>query len=369
MLLNRQSFEVGASEVALLCGNLCGVSRRRLVLGLVVTGAIAGVVFLYVLPRLAGYGSVWREVTLLSASWIVGLVGMTALDILTYAPPWLVVLPQLRVLDALKVTQASTAFSLVMPGGATLGMGVSFAMLRSAGFARGAVAAAVVVTGLWSQVSTFLFPVVAIVLLAAEGVGSATLRFLAVVGVAISLVFIAAGAAALWREQIAARTGDVAARVASRVLRLVGGAPVEWGGGSLVRYRSEVLSLLHRRWISLTVATLANQLTGYLMLELSIRAFGIGRGEVSITETFAAWSIGRLLGSLPITPGGLGVVELGLTGSLVGFGGPRAPVVSAILVYRALSLVPTIGLGLLSTVTWRRREPSMETRLSNDRDG
>ena len=336
-------------------GNLCGMSTRRLVLGLVVTAAVAGAVFLYALPRLAAYGSVWREITLLSTWWIIGLLAVTALDILTYGPPWLVTLPKLRVLDALKMTQASTAFSLVMPGGATLGMGVSFAMLRSAGFAQGTVAAAVVVTGLWSQVSTFLFPVVAIGLLAAEGVGSATLRFLALVGVGISVVLIAVGAAVLWREQVAARTGDIAARGVSRLLRLLGRAPVEWGGHSLVRYRGEVLSLLRRRWISLTVATLANQLTGYLMLELSIRAVGIGRGHVSVTETFAAWSIGRLLGSLPITPSGLGVVELGLTGSLVGFGGPHAPVVAAVLVYRALSLVPTIVLGLLATVTWRRR--------------
>ena len=323
------------------------------------TAAVVGAVFFYALPRLAGYGAVWREVTLLPAWWIVGLLGVTALDVLTYAPPWLVALPKLRLLDALRMTQASTAFSLVMPGGAALGMGVSFAMLRSAGFARGTVAAAVVVTGFWSQVSTFLFPVVAIALLAAEGVGSATLRLVAVVGVGVSLVLVAAGAGVLWREEVAARTGDVAARVVSRLLRQLGRAPVEWGGGSLVRYRGEVLTLLSRRWISLTVATLANQLTGYLMLELSVRAFGIGRGQVSVIETFAAWSIGLLLGSLPITPSGIGVVELGVTGSLIGFGAPHAPVVAAVLVYRALSLVPTIVLGLLATVTWRRREPDM----------
>ena len=335
------------------------MSRRRLVLGLLVTAAVAGTVFFYALPRLAGYGSVWREIRLLPTWWIAGLLGVTALDILTYAPPWLVALPGLRLLDALKMTQASTAFSLVVPGGAPLGMGVSFGMLRSAGFARAPVAAGVLVTGLWSQVSTFLFPAVAVVLLAVQGAGSATLRLLAFVGVGISLFLIAAGIAVFWRERLAARTGDVAAGVASRLLRLVGRPPVGWGGASLVRYRGEVVTLVRRRWISMTVATLANQLTGYLMLELSVRAFGIGRAQVSITETFAAWSIGRLLSSLPITPSGLGVVELGLTGSLVGFGASDAPAVAAVLVYRALSLLPTIVLGLLATLTWRRREPNV----------
>jgi hypothetical protein len=94
-----------------------------------------------------------------------------------------------------------------MPGGAALGMGVSFATLRSAGFARGTVAAAVVVTGFWSQVSTFLFPVLAIVLLAAQGVGSATLRLLALVGVGISLVLIAAGYGGCARRPGGSRRG------------------------------------------------------------------------------------------------------------------------------------------------------------------
>ncbi len=91
------------------------------------------------------------------------------------------------------------------------------------------------------------------------------------------------------------------------------------------------------------------------MLELGIRAVGIDRHHVAVAESFAAWSIGRLIGSLPITPGGLGVVELGLTGTLVGFGGPSVRVVAAVLVYRVLSFVPTLVLGLLATLTWRRR--------------
>jgi uncharacterized protein (TIRG00374 family) len=62
----------------------------------------------------------------------------------------------------------------------------------------------------------------------------------------------------------------------------------------------------------------------------------------------------RLLGSLPITPGGLGVVEVGLTGALVGFGGNNAEVVAAVLVYRFLTIVPTLLLGLLAGATWRR---------------
>jgi uncharacterized membrane protein YbhN (UPF0104 family) len=45
----------------------------------------------------------------------------------------------------------------------------------------------------------------------------------------------------------------------------------------------------------------------------------------------------RLVSALPITPGGLGVVELGLTAALIAAGGDRAEVVAGVLVYRALT--------------------------------
>ncbi|HEU4942315.1 MAG TPA: lysylphosphatidylglycerol synthase domain-containing protein, partial [Gaiellaceae bacterium] len=73
---------------------------------------------------------------------------------------------------------------------------------------------------------------------------------------------------------------------------------------------------------------------------------------------FAAWSLARLLGTIPITPGGVGVVELSLTGALVGFGGNNAGVVAAVLVYRFLTMVPTIVLGLAATSILNREARS-----------
>jgi uncharacterized protein (TIRG00374 family) len=82
---------------------------------------------------------------------------------------------------------------------------------------------------------------------------------------------------------------------------------------------------------------------------------------VNAVEAFAAWSLVRLLGSLPITPGGIGVVEVGLTTVLVGFGGDNAEVVAAVLLYRFLTIFPTLLLGLAAGVIWRRLDPSTVT--------
>ena len=103
----------------------------------------------------------------------------------------------------------------------------------------------------------------------------------------------------------------------------------------VLRFRSQTLASLGATWPWLTVATLVNQLTGFALLAFSLRAVGIGPARVSVAEAFAAWSIGRLLASLPLTPGGIGFIELGMTGMLVGFGGSKAQVVAAVLDFQS----------------------------------
>ena len=45
---------------------------------------------------------------------------------------------------------------------------------------------------------------------------------------------------------------------------------------------------------------------------------------MTLIEAFAAWALVRILGAIPFTPGGLGLVELGLSGALVAFGAANA---------------------------------------------
>jgi uncharacterized protein (TIRG00374 family) len=129
---------------------------------------------------------------------------------------------------------------------------------------------------------------------------------------------------------------------------------VRWDGRSLVGFRQRTIELLRRRWWYLTLATLAGQLTVFLVLLVCLRTLGVSSHEVSAVEAFGAWSLVRLLGSLPLTPGGVGIVEVGLTGTLIAFGGGRAGVVAAVLLYRFLTIVPTLVLGLVAGATWRR---------------
>ncbi|MGH2827628.1 MAG: lysylphosphatidylglycerol synthase transmembrane domain-containing protein, partial [Actinomycetota bacterium] len=76
--------------------------------------------------------------------------------------------------------------------------------------------------------------------------------------------------------------------------------------------------------------------------------------EASWIQVLAAFAFIRLISALPITPGGLGVVELGLTAALIAAGGDREEVVAGVLVYRAFTYLLPIPFGALTYVAWRR---------------
>jgi putative heme transporter len=328
-------------------------SGRRVLFG--VAGlALVVLTFAFLLPRIADYRDVWDVIKTLSWAWAAVLAAATVLNILTFAPPWMVVLPGLGLRRALALTQASTALTYVVPGGAAVGVAGSFALLRSWGFQSGEVGRAVTLTGIWNQFANFTFPMVALFLLTVTGQPGGLLITAAFVGAAVLGVAVAALVLVLWSAKVAHDLGLAASSAASWMRRKVRRGAVGPWGDAFARFRGDTVGLLSRRWHALTLATLAGQLAVFLVLVLCLRAFGVPASDVTVIEAFAAWALARLLAIVPLTPGGLGVVELGLTGALVGFGGANAPVVAAVLVYRFLTIVPTLALGLLAVATWRR---------------
>jgi putative heme transporter len=336
------------------------------IVAIVLSVVIIGGVFAFALPRIANYGEVWDVVKTLSWEWIVALVVATLLNLATYGPPLQAALPGLSYLRATRVTLASSALSAVAPGGAAVGMATSFAMLRVWGFEGRRVGLAVVVQSVWNQFVILGFPIIAVAGLAAQGDSNRTLELVAVIGLALFAVMVAGFAVGLSSARLARRIGNRAARLASWAKGLVHKAPVKWNGATVVHFRAETIELIRRRWVFLSASTLAGHLTVFLILIASVRAVGVPRAEVTIVEAFAAWTLARILGAIPITPGGLGFVELGLTGVLVAFGASDAEAVAATLIYRFLSIVPTLVAGLIAAATWKLggRRPSGAARAA-----
>jgi uncharacterized membrane protein YbhN (UPF0104 family) len=317
--------------------------------------ALVAAVFVAVLPRIASYGSIGHRLAIVSAPWLAALAGASLLDVLTTPLPWQAVLPQLSFVGALGFTQASTALTTVLPGGAPLGMALSFGFLRRLRVSGGQAGFAVALTGIWSQGMIFVYPLIGAVLVFGTGRLSTSTAVIAGASAAGAALVAVLAIAALRSPAAAQRLGDTAARIAARLARLLRREPPAWSGEALVRLREERLGLLRRRWPVLTAATLANQLTAYAVFELSLRAVGISLETLPPGEAFLAWAIGRVISSLPLTPGGIGVVELGMIGTLVGFGAPHAHVAAAVLLYRAAIITPTLVVGLAAVIAFRFR--------------
>jgi hypothetical protein len=99
----------------------------------------------------------------------------------------------------------------------------------------------------------------------------------------------------------------------------------------------------------------ASNLILWLVLLACLRGTGLSQAQVPWQTSLAAFAFVRLLTVLPITPGGLGITELGLVGILAASAGPRASAqaTAAVLLYRALTYLPPIPLGAAAWLIWR----------------
>ena len=328
--------------------------RARANAGRAIAIALVVGVFAFVLPRVADYGQVWDAMSSLSARGIAGLLAVAIVNLATFGPPWMAALPGLSFMHALVLSQASTAAASVLPGGDAVGIAISYSMLRRWGFTVEQVTVGSAATTIWNMFANVLFAVAAVGLLAVAGESHALLTTAALVGSAAVAAGIALFAVALHDDGNARLIGGLAERLWNRAARLLRRTPATGWDERLIDFRREAVGLLHRRWLALTSATLAGHLTVFVVLLVALRAVGVPSADVSTAEVFAAWALIRILTTIPITPGGLGVVELGPTGALVSFGGHRAAVVAAVLLYRVLTYVPPIAIGGICLLVWRR---------------
>jgi uncharacterized protein (TIRG00374 family) len=319
----------------------------------VAVAVIVGV-FVFVLPKIANYGDVRRAFGALTPGWLFALALVTALNIATYAPNWMSALPGLGYTQSIEVTMAGTAVANVAPLGGAVSMGMQFGMLRAWGFETDAVSRAMVLTGIWNNVTNLGLPLVGLLVLTMRGGKNAALETAARIGGVVLVIVLGVFWQVLRSDHGAAQVGRLADRVRTPIARFRKKAPPTGGPATFTRFREGSIDLIRRRWIALTLTTVVGVLTVFVVLAVALRAVGVSGARVTYTEAFAAWASTRLLSTaFPVTPGGLGIVEVGLSGALVGFGGPHGPVVAAVLLYRLLTFVPPILLGGVAFLTWR----------------
>lgn len=315
---------------------------------------LIGAVFFWFLPQFTSISAVWASVRAMSWLQLTVLLVAALWNLASYQFVMTATMPGLTFRQALVSSESTTAVSNTVVGGAAVALGMTYAMNSSWGFSRNRTSVSLLVSGLWNNFTKLGLPVLALALLAFEsapGGGRLAAGLLGIAG-------LIAGVVALWlllrSRESATRLGLRLGRAASAVLRLVRRPPVHGWEKATAKFRDRTVLLLRARWHWITLATVVSHLSLFLVLLLALRFVGVTSAQVSWLEALAVFAFARLLTAIPFTPGGLGVIELALITGLSAAGGDRALVAAAVLVFRALTFVLPIPIGLGTYIFWRR---------------
>jgi putative heme transporter len=317
--------------------------------------ALVAAIFLFALPHFASYRSVWAS--MLAMTWPQALL-VAAAAAASMVSTWIMicsVLPSIRLREAAVVNLGSNAVANTLPAGGALAMGVSWAMLSSWGVSTAEYVLYTLVSGIWNIFARLGLPVLALLVLVTARRPGAGLIAAAAVGLVL-LAAMAAGLGLLMRsEAFAFRAGralQLTLVTACRLARRQASFDIP---GSLLGFRDRAGALIATRGWRISAATAASNLTLWLVLLACLRGVGLSQAQVSWQTSLAAFAFVRLLTVLPITPGGLGITELGLIATLAAGAGHQAnaQVTAAVLLYRAVTYLPPIPLGAIACLAWR----------------
>jgi uncharacterized protein (TIRG00374 family) len=244
---------------------------------------------------------------------------------------------------------ASNAFGRVVPGGVAAAGAMQYAMLRGAGVppgraASGMTASSVLVFGILLALPLLTLPAILFGAPVDPGLGRAAL-----IGGVLFVLLFAAGAAALLWDRPLELIGRAAQSLRNHIRR---NKPPRTGlPERLLRERNSVTMVLGQRWWQALLLAVGRWLLDYLTLLAALTAVHADPRPSTVLLAFCA---AQFLGTLPLTPGGLGFVEAGLTGTLALAGVPAGAAVVATLAYRLVSFWLPIPAGGVAAILHRR---------------
>ncbi|MEW9555147.1 YbhN family protein [Nonomuraea sp. NPDC050783] len=321
---------------------------------LTVIASLSAPALLVVLPYLMGVD--WQGIGLRFARLsLPHLLGLTLLWLgawWSYAFVLAASMPGLTLGRAFVLNAANITFCNVLPFGFAAGTAATFPMVRAWGYRSMAILTSALVSGLWSVLARLALAAAALGALLPLGVlpGEDWARH----GVMIVVSLAAIGTATVFalRSERPARTADrFLSRTTARLLPR-SRASAATSEGALVEVRNTAVSVLRTGWRGLLAGMLGHFLLQAGLLAGCLAAMG---AHVGPGETLAVFAVNRLLATVPLTPGGSGVTELGTAALLVSFGVPAAPAAAGTLLYSFYTYAIDIPVGALAWLGYALR--------------
>jgi uncharacterized protein (TIRG00374 family) len=324
-------------------------SRGRIVMRLLVL-VVTGVALYLVLPGLIVMFGSLPQLEGVFPAWFVPIF---ALEAAAFGCIWILMRIALHTdkwFDIACAQLAGNALSRALPGGAATGGATMFQMLGRSGFDGPTASTALTAVGLLSTATLFVLPILALPAIVFGLAVSSELLQGAILGGVLGIFLVTGASILLVSDRVVRACGHGLDWLVHHVLRRP--TPVPSLAQRLVVSRDFVRSALAESWKRAVPAALGNQLFDFLALYVSLLAVGSRVDPVLVLLAFVA---GSALAMIPITPGGLGFVEAGLTGVLSLAGVTPDHAVLAVLLYRLFSYWLPLPAGLVASILFRRR--------------
>jgi uncharacterized protein (TIRG00374 family) len=314
---------------------------------------LLGGLSLYLLaPKLMSVLTSWPELKTLKPGWLLLALGF---EMMSYLSLWAMQRVALHTTSWFSVGTsqlASGAVGGVVPGGAATAGAVAYQMLTKAGVATTDVGAGLAASAVASTAAVCAMPILALPgILGGAAAPDGLLQALYVGVAAFVAVAVLAAAAFAWDKPLLI-TGRAARWVIRRVRRDAAADLPE----HLLAQRDRMKTTFGRRWQVALTGAIGKVGFDYLALVCCLGAVGV-RPNPSLV--LLAYIAGALLAQIPITPGGLGFVEAGLTGMLVAAGVSGQDALVATLAYRLVSFWLPLPVGGIAYLLFRRRYGSL----------
>jgi uncharacterized protein (TIRG00374 family) len=327
------------------------------------TVLVAGLAIYLVFPAITEVFASWPRLSTLNPWWLIAaVIAQAAHFTCTFALQRLALRTKAW-FPVVTSTLASNAITLIMPGGAAVGAAVQFRMLAATGedtssTVGGLAAFSLLGVGGILALPAFALPVILVGTPVSRGLVNA-----AILGAIGFVAFAAFGAVLLAYDAPLRWAGRTAQRLRNWVLRKR--PPLEGLDQTLLSERNEIRAVLGRQWWQALLLSAGRLAFDYLTLLFALRATG---SHPRPSLVLVAYAIAGLLGMIPLTPGGLGIVEAGLTGLLVLADVNSSQAVLATLTYRIASywvplLAGPIAYGLFRT-RYRSRPASPQASVA-----
>jgi uncharacterized protein (TIRG00374 family) len=317
--------------------------QLRRVLTLLVTALI--IEFL-VLPQLAGTRKALDLLGQVDARWLAAGVVLEIGAIVAYAQLTRSLLPRssrVSLATTARITLATLGISHVVPGGTVAGTTLGYRLLASEGVVGADAGFALATQGIGSALvlnaMLWLGLVVTIPLRGFHPLYGAA----AILGALLLAAFAAA-------VLLLTKGEDRVARAVCRVAAHLPFVEADAVGDLLHRVSDRLQTLLDDRRLLARAAGWAalNWVLDAASLWVFLAAFGHRLGPDGL---LVAYGLAYVVAAIPVTPGGLGVVEAVLTTMLVAFGTPRGIAVLGVVSYRLVNFWLPIPLGALAYVS------------------